>query len=101
MSETAAAVPVAIGIDKTLETISDLTSLGINAIYLAKAATRGVLGWGQILAGVVKVAGDVKELVADAPSALPELKDLDSAEMGVIGSAAYDAVKAIVMALAA
>ena len=88
------------GIVETLETIGDFKNLAVDGIALAKAAMRGPLGWGVVFAGVLKVVADVKEL-SDLASALPELADIDAAEAGQIGSAAYGAVKAIIGALAA
>ncbi len=91
-----------IGIAKTLETVADLKAMTVDAIRLAKAAQKGgVLSWPAIFNGVLKVGGDVKELVGDAPLALPELKDVDAAEAGQIATAAYDLVKTIVAELAA
>jgi hypothetical protein len=89
------------GIENVLKTIKDLEAVAVDGIALAKAATRGPLGIGGVFAGVVKVAGDVKDLVADAPKSLPELKDLDGAEVGQIGASAYGCVKAVLVALAA
>ncbi len=92
---------MSLGITSVLKTIADLQDLAIHGIDLAKAASGGPFALGAILAGVVKLAGDVKDLVADAPMALPEMADLDSAEVGKLGSASYDCVKAVLAALAA
>mgnify|MGYP001591939965 CR=1 FL=1 len=90
------------GVVKAIECISDLKDLAVDGIALAKAATRGALGWGAVFAGVVKVGADIKELAADAPSALPELADgISEAEAAQLGAASYVCVKAIVAALAA
>jgi hypothetical protein len=88
------------GIVETLETIGDLKNLSVDGIALVKSALRGPLGIGGIFTGVLKVVADVKEL-ADAPLALPELKDLDATEAGQIGAASYVCVKAIIAALVA
>lgn len=91
-----------LGIVKTLETVADVKAMAIDAIRLAKAAQRGgVLSWPAIFNGVLKIGSDVKELVGDAPLALPELKDVDATEAGTIATAAYDLVKAVVNELAA
>lgn len=92
---------MALGIVKTLEVISDLKALAVDGIGLAKSATRGPIGWPALLAAVVKVAGDVKDLVADAPEALPELKEVDPAEAGQLATAAYGLVKDVMAALVA
>lgn len=92
---------MSIGIDSTLKTIVDLKDTAVDGVALAKAAARGPFGIGAVFAGVIKIVGDVKDLVANAPAALPEMKDLDITEVGQIGSAAYDCVKAIIAALAA
>lgn len=87
------------GIVHVIKTIADLQETAVDAIGLVQAATRGPLGIGAVFAAIVQVAGDVKALVADAPAALPELQDLDGAEVGQIGAAAYECVKAIMSAL--
>ncbi len=88
------------GIVSVLATIQALKETAVDGIALAKAASRGPFGIGAVIAGVLKVAGDVKDVVSAAPAAWPELQELDSAEVGQLGSAAYDCVKAIVVALA-
>lgn len=92
---------MSLGIAHVLKTITDLQETAVDAIGLAQAATRGPLGIGAVFAAIVQVAGDVKALVADAPTAWPELHDLDSAEVGQLGTAAYECVKAVLLALAA
>ncbi len=86
-----------IGIEKTLKTIGDLKNLAVDGIKIAKS---GPFGLG-ILTGLLKIAGDIKDVVADAPGALPELKDLDGNESSQIGAAAYDLVSSVVGALVA
>lgn len=90
-----------LGVAKTLEVISDLTELAVDGIGLAKAASRGALGLPALFAGVVKVASDVKELVSDAPLALPELKDVDQAEAGQLATASYGMVLRVLAAIKA
>lgn len=92
---------MAIGIVHILSTITDLQETAVDGIALAKAAARGPFGLGQLFAAVIQVAGDVKALITDAPAALPEFEELDSAEVGQIGAASYDCVKAIMAALIA
>lgn len=88
-------------VTKTLETIADVQAVVVDGIALAKAAGKGALGIPALLSAVLKVAADVKEVVADAPAALPELKDLDASETGKVAEATYALVKAVVAALAA
>ncbi len=90
-----------IGITKILATINDLKETAVDGVALVKAMARGPFGLGAILAAAVQIAGDVKSLLANAPGALPEFQDLDSAEVGQISTAAYDCVKDILAALAA
>ena len=90
------------GVAKALECISDLRDVGVDAIKLAKDAKRGALGWAALIADVARIAGDVKEIMADAPAALPELADgVSETEAAALGAASYLCVKAIVAALAA
>jgi hypothetical protein len=70
---------MSLGIENTLATFADLQSLAVDGIRLAK---RGPWGFGT-LARVVGIINDVKNLVADATAALPELSDLE-AVMGAI-----------------
>ena len=90
-----------IGIVNVLKTITDLKETAVDGIAVAKAAMRGPFGVGQLFAGIVAIMGDVKDLVADAPASLPEFQDLDADEVGQIGSASYECVKAVLAALAA
>lgn len=84
-----------VGIEKTLATIGDLQKLAVDGIKLAKS---GPFGLG-LFTGVLKVVGDIKDLVTDAPFALPELKDLDGAESAQLGAAAYGLVTAVIGAV--
>jgi hypothetical protein len=88
------------GIVHVLATIQDLQETAVDGIAAAKAAARGPFGLGALFAAVLKIAVDVKSLVADAPASMPEFADLDSTEVGQIGTAAYDCVKAVLVALA-
>lgn len=85
---------MALGIQKTKETIEDLTKIAVAGVEIAKDG----LGIGSFLK-VVGLLNVVKELVVDAPLALPELADLDAAESAEIGAAAYNMVKSIILAI--
>lgn len=87
------------GIVHVLATITDLKETAVDGIALTKAIAKGPFGLGQIFAAVFQISSDVQSLIADAPAALPEFQDLDSAEVGQIGAAAYDCVKAILAAI--
>ena len=92
---------MSLGISNALKAIADLQAIAVDGVKLVKAFGRGAMGLGAVLAAVFELAAAVKDLVADAPAALPELKDLDTAEAGQAGAAAYDCVKAVIAALAA
>lgn len=83
------------GIDKTLETLEDVGELVVDVVDLVK---RGV-GIGS-LGRLFEVVRVLTEVGRDAPMALPELTDVDSAEAGRIASAAYVQIKRIVVAVA-
>ncbi len=85
-----------VGIDKTLETLDDVGELVADAITLVKRC----IGLGS-LPRLLEILRDVQELAQDAPSALPELTDVDPVEAGKIATAAYIQVKKIVAAIAA
>lgn len=87
---------MAIGIDKTLETLEDVGELVVDVLELAK---RGV-GLGS-LARLLEILRDVQAVGTDAPAALPELTDIDPVEAGRLATAAYVQVKRIVLAIAA
>lgn len=83
-------------IQKTLETIGDAGSISVDIISLAKGGLKL-----STFTVVLDLLGNLKELVGDAPLALPELTDLDAGESAQLGAAAYDTVKKIMAALAA
>jgi hypothetical protein len=89
------------GIVSTLKTIAAIQSISIDAIKTAKDATGGPFKIVKLLGDVARIGDDVKELVADAPAALPELKDIDASEAGQIAEASFGLVKAILAALVA
>ena len=82
------------GIDKTLEVFDDLGNLAAAGVRIAKSGL-GIASFGQIL----KVLENVKELLQDAPLALPELMDLDAVESAKLGQAAYGMVKKVMEAV--
>ncbi len=83
------------GIDKTLETLEAVGELVVDVVDLMK---KGV-GLGS-LARLLGVLHDLSLIGEDAPGALPELADVDSAEAGRIATTAYVVVKRIVAAVA-
>lgn len=89
-------------ITQTLKTLSDLQTVIVDGVKMAKDAAAGGFGsWAKLFTDVMGVASDVRSVVTDAPGALPELKDVDAAEAGQIATAAYDLVKAVVAAVVA
>lgn len=87
-------------VSKSLETIEELGELGADAIALYKAVSHGGIGWFKAFQKVLELGADVKAL-ADAPEALPELKDLDINELGQLGAAGLAAAKKVIDALKA
>jgi hypothetical protein len=83
-------------VQKSLEVIDDLGELVADAAALIKSGAP--LGL-ETFKKVFELAMDLKELAADAPDALPELKDLDANEVGQLGAAAFSAVGKILAAL--
>lgn len=80
------------GIVKTLQTIADMEKLAIDVIDIIKD---GSVSFSDI-PKLFDLFGALKDLVVDAPQALPELSDLDALEVGQIGAAAYSLIKTIV-----
>lgn len=85
-----------LGVEKSLEVISDVKELVVDAVGLIKGGSFSFLKLGSLF----KVASDIQELVVDAKGALPELAELDASEAGKLTEAAYSAVKEIVASLA-
>lgn len=83
-----------IGIVHTQAVISDLGSLIVDAVKIVK----GGLSIGAFQE-VLKIIGDVKTLLSDAPQAFPELKALDAAEAVALSEAAYGLVQSVVAAI--
>ncbi len=85
------------GIDKTLETFSDLSKLSVDVIAVIKS---GGITFGS-LPKILSMVSEISELMKDAPAALPELQDLDMNEAGQVGAAAFALVKSVIQAVAA
>ncbi len=83
-----------IGIAKTKATIGAITELVLDGIDLAK---KGV-GLGSI-GKVFEIVNDIKVIVDNLPGAMPELQDLQAAEVGEIGSFAYECAVKIIGAI--
>lgn len=84
-----------LGIQHSKQVIADLGKLAVDGIALVKKSS----GLGEIRA-VLALMGDFKALVSDARSALPELKELDAQEAAQLAEQSYEAVRAVVAALA-
>lgn len=80
-----------LSIDHSKKMIMDLGKLVGDGVQIVK---HGV-GLGSIYQ-IFQVIADVKELIMEAPHALPELRDIDSQEAGELASAAYEMVKHII-----
>lgn len=86
-----------VGIQHTKKILSDLGDVALAAVGIVKAH-------GSIIGSISKlyeVLKNVKDIIAEAPQALPELKDIDSAEAGEIASLTYGLVRSLVVAIAA
>ncbi len=84
------------GIEESLKTISDVKGLAVDSISLFKDGGFSFLKIGAIL----RVMSEVNALVVDGKGSLPELKDLEPAEVGQLTTAAFAAMKAIISSLA-
>lgn len=82
------------GIAKSVETIQDVGEVVVDVATLVKGGV-SLGNLGHLLA----ILNDVKELIADARQALPELADVDAAEAGQLATAAYTQIKRIVVAV--
>lgn len=85
-----------LGVEKTLQVFDDLGEIAVSAVSIGKKGV-SFSAFGDLL----KVLGAGKELIQDAPAALPELMELDQAESAKIGQAAYVLVKKIIDAVKA
>lgn len=81
-------------IDHSKKVIADIGVIIVDAVQIAKHLS--VL---TALPKLYEAFGSVKEIVAEAPLALPELKDLSSDEAGQLAAAAYDLVKKIISSI--
>lgn len=82
------------GIDHSKKVVEDLGKLVMDAIPIAK---HGV-GIGAI-SQLFTILADVKDLLAEAPQALPELKDMDSAKAGELSSVCYEMVRRVITSI--
>lgn len=82
------------GIARSVETIQDVGEIVVDLAVLMKHG----LGLGSI-SKLLAVLADVKELIADAQAALPELSDVDANEAGQLAAASYTQIKRIVAAV--
>lgn len=88
------AVPV--GIDHSKAVIADIADMAAKVIGIVKH-----LSIFKALSELKALEADVKDLIKQAPLALPELKTLDAAEGVEIAEAAYGLVQKIMQALVA
>ncbi len=85
-----------LGVDNSKRVLVELGQVAVGGILIIKKGI-GLNSISKLLA----MAGDVKELIALAPKALPELKDVDAKESGELAEVAYAVVRDIVNAIAA
>jgi len=83
-----------VGIDKTLEVINDIGDFAVAAIAIVKSG----VGFGS-LPKLIDMARAVNECIKDVPAALPELKDIDPKESGVLAEKSYEMVLKIIIAV--
>lgn len=84
------------GVQKSLEVISAVTALVVDVADVVKNGVS--LGNGSLLK-LWDALSELQKISKDASAVLPELKDLDAAEVGQLGSAAYGAFQSIVSTL--
>lgn len=84
------------GIEKTVATFDELGNLAFDMISIVKAGGFKLTSLPKLL----DMLTQANALVKDAPAALPELQDLDSAEAAQVGAAAFVLVKKVLGALA-
>jgi hypothetical protein len=83
-----------IGIDHSKRVIADLQAIAITGVKIAKHG----IGFGA-LKQVLDLIGQAKDLIVEAQAALPEIKDLDSQEVGQLSSACYELVRGVIDAV--
>lgn len=87
---------MALGVEHSRKVLKEVGELAEGLIDLVKHRT--VIG---MVFALPSVLGDVKDLVAAAPKALPELGDIDQAEASLIAGDAYALVRRIIVKIAA
>lgn len=88
-----AQAPVAkVGIENSREFIENLQELSVGLVKVVKKRQYFAL-FGLI--------GEVKSLIEGAPHLLPELQDLEPAEVGVLSAASYSLVRSVIAAVVA
>lgn len=85
---------MALGIEHSKKVIADLQAIAITGVKIAKHG----IGLGA-LKQVLDLIGEAKDLIVEAQAALPEVKDLDSVEVGQLSAACYDLVKGVIDAV--
>jgi hypothetical protein len=83
------------GIAKSKELVLDIKSLVLQGIAIAKAGGSTL----SIIRHGVKIVAVVKEIMEDLPGALPECKELDSAELTELGTLFYTSLEEVFAAL--
>lgn len=79
-------------ITNTVKVLSDIQKLVVDACDLLRSGPLSLFSVGKVLV----VLHDIQQLIADAPGAFPELKDLDPAEIGTLSQEAYNSVQAMI-----
>lgn len=92
---------MSVGITKTLGVIAAVKDAAIQGVAVSKLLPVNFWNIVKFVPVVQKLVTDLQVVAQDAPDVLPELQDLDAAEVGQIGSAAYQAVVDVVKALQA
>ncbi len=81
-----------VNVAHTLQVFADLELI---AVDIARVVKKGGSIW-SLLPVLAEMLGAAKDLVAQAPLALPELKDLDAEEAGLLAKATYTLVKSVI-----
>lgn len=93
---TAMTVPAQkLGIVKSKEVLADLGVVAVGVIGIVKAGL-GLRSITKLLA----ILDEAKDVIENAPKALPELADVDAAEAGELATVCYNLVKSVVLAVA-
>ncbi len=85
-----------VGITATLKLVADVKETLLDGVKVYKKANGGPFAWFALVGVIAELATDMKTIMTDAPPALPELGDIDSAEAGQLMAATYDCFKAVV-----